>query len=184
MIVLHEVYSAKREVMGKAGKFRRRKAHRLDGRHEKRVLPYARSGAKSGNAMAGPLAKAENPRRKIDVFHLQAAFDRAVAEDDVEELQEVDTNIVFRIGDRRAVARPTCRVLLQHFQPAEDLVFDIALRHRVPGNLDGLVAWHLTIRMRTFGSRLAFNLRISSSAVANSCRHGLSRVGLRELPSC
>jgi len=81
------VHSAKREVMGKAGKFRYRKADRLDSRHEKRVLAYARSGAKSGNAMAGALAKAENPRRKIDVFHLQAGFDRAVAEDDVEELQ-------------------------------------------------------------------------------------------------
>jgi hypothetical protein len=88
--------------------------------------------------MAGPLAKAENPRRKVDVFHLQAGFDRAVAEDDVEELQEVAANIVFRIGDRRQIACPTCRALLQHFQPAEDLVFDIAFRHRVPGNFDGL----------------------------------------------
>jgi hypothetical protein len=29
------------------------------------------------------------------------------------------------------------------------------------------VAWHLIVRMRMFGSRLAFNLRTSSSAVAN-----------------
>lgn len=32
---------------------------------------------------------------------------------------------------------------------------------------DATVAWHLIVRMRMFGSRLAFNLRTSSSAVAN-----------------
>lgn len=40
-------------------------------------------------------------------------------------------------------------------------------RSRVAPALGPRVAWHLIVRMRMFGSRLAFNLRTSSSAVAN-----------------
>nr|WP_325265914.1 alpha/beta hydrolase [uncultured Rhizobium sp.] len=41
------------------------------------------------------------------------------------------------------------------------------LLRRGASALKRVVAWHLIVRMRMFGSRLAFNLRTSSSAVAN-----------------
>lgn len=133
------MHAAEREIMGEAGQRGRGKADGLDRRHEERDIADARAGTQPRDAMARPLAERKNARRKADVLDLEARLDRAVAEDDVEELQEVAADIVFGIGDRREKARSTVRGLLQRFQPAEDLVLHIALRHHVARDLDRLL---------------------------------------------